>query len=286
MRTIPSLFLLSFLALAAPAADEAYDLRGPAPIKGQTIDTRSTLLLKDSTVRLTIAGQTLKIKQTMTITSHEEEKFLAIDGRQVTKTQAKILKDHTKTIANFMGEDTTEEQDGDLAGEVIVSERLADGKWKHTLVDNSPSDKQKKELDKRVGPECDDDLFPARTVPVGHAWNVDASKLKKFFGGSFSDLTGTVKQKFLRIEEVKGEKCAVIEVTGPIKGRMKDDDGDLDFEMDLKATSWRSLKTGIDVKDEIGGKMKMSGKQTTEDGAKADIVLDGTLSGKGTSALK
>lgn len=285
MRTTAILFVLSAFSLPLGAADETFDLRGPAPKKGQTIVTDSTLHLKDSTVLLTINGQKLKIKQDMTITSKEEEKFLAVEGRQVIKSQARVLKDHTKTIANFMGEDTTEDKDGDLAGEVIVSERLKDGKWKHTLVDTSPSDDQKKELDKRIGPENDDELFPSEKIGVGHTWSTDASKLKKFFGGSFSDLTGTVKQEFLRLEDVNGEKCAVIEVTGPIKGKMKDDDGDLDFEMDLKATTWRSLKTGIDVKDSIGGKIKMSGKQKIDD-EKADIVLDGTLSGSGTTKLK
>lgn len=285
MRTTAILFVMAACSLPLGAADETYDLRGPAPKKGQVLVTNSTLHLKDSTVHLTIGGQKLKITQTMTITSTEEEKFLTVDGRMVVKSQARILKDHTKTVANFMGEDTTEDKDGDLAGEVLISERLKDGKWKHTLVDNSPTVDQKKELDKRVGPENDDDLFPDDKVAVGHTWNTDASKLKKFFGGSFSDLTGTVKQKFLRLEDVNGEKCAVIEVTGPIKGKMKDDDGDLEFEMDLKATTWRSLKTGIDVKDSIGGKMKMSGKQKIED-EKADIVLEGTLSGSGTTKLK
>ena len=273
------------LAAGAVRADETYDLRGPAPVKGQTLASKSVLRMKDASVEIALGGQKLKATQTMTITSEEEEKFLAVDGRQVTRSQAKILKDHVKTVSELMGEDTTEDQDGELAGEVVVSERTGEGKWRHSLVDSKPSDKQKKELDKRLGPECDDDLFPEGKVKVGHAWTVDAGRMKKFFGNSFTDVSGKVRQKFVRVETVSGERCAVIEVAGPIKGKMKDEDGDLAFELDLKGTTWRSLKTGVDVKDTIGGRMRLAGKQKVED-TPADIVLEGTLKGEGTTTLK
>ena len=46
-----------------------------------------------------------------------------------------------------------------LEGEIIISERLGEGKWKHSLVDTKPTDKQKKELDNRIGMESDDELL-------------------------------------------------------------------------------------------------------------------------------
>lgn len=275
--------LLGLLAACATllASEKVYDLRGPGPRKGETFRSESVLHFKDSIVSLSVEGQVIRVKQSMTITSVEEERFLTVEGRQVIKSQTKVLKDHSKTVTHFMGEANTEEQEGALAGEVILSERQADGTWKHRLIDAQPTPEQKKELQKRVGPESDDELFPDKPVPVGHQWTVDAAKMQRFFGSSFSNLKGTVQQTFLRVEEFLGEPCAVIEAQGPVTGRMRDDEQDLRFEMDLKITTWRSLITGVDLKDQMTGKIRMTGKQALDGGVKADVVIEGKLSGSG-----
>lgn len=269
------------------AEDEAYDLRGPAPVKGQVYVSKSVMRIKNANVTVKAAGQTIDIKQSMTMTGEEEEKVLAVEGRQVTRSQAKVIKDEVATVAEFAGQTQEETKKNELQGEVILSERTGDGKWKHSLVDAKPTDEQKKELDKRLGPENDDDLFPAGKVKPGHAWAVDAAAMKKFFGNSFTDIKGKVDQKFVRVEDVDGEPCAVVESTGPIKAKMKDDDGDgnLSVELELKSTSWRSLKTGVDVKATYSGKIRMAGKQKM-DGVEADVELEGALSGESTTKLK
>lgn len=266
------------------ADDEAgYDLRGPAPKKGMVWHTKSTMRVKNADVTVKAGGETIKLKQTLTVTTEEEEKVLAVEGRQVTKSRAKVIKDQTEVTAD--GEKKVETNE--LEGEVIVSERTGEGKWKHTLVDNKPTDKQKKELDKRIGPENDDDLYPAGKVKVGHAWTVDAAAMKRFFGNSFTDVKGKLKQKFVRVEEVDGEECAVIESSGPIRAKMPDDDADepMDVEFDLKATAWRSLKTGIEVKSKYTGSIRIAGKQKVDD-IKADIVIAGPLTGESSTKLK
>jgi hypothetical protein len=267
------------------AADDGYDLRGPAPVKGQVYRSKSTFRVKGADVTLTAAGNTLKLKQTMTVTTEEEEKVLAVDGRTVAKSQAKVIKDRVVTVTDFNGDEQKQDEPGELEGQVIVSTRTPDGKWKHVLVDEKPTEKQKKELDKRVGPENDDELFPEGKVKVGHTWEVDAAHLKKFFGNTFTDVKGKLKQNFLRVEEVNGEMCAVVETTGPVTATMKEDDGDLKVQLTLKATGWRSLKTGVEVKGKFEGKIRMSGKQKI-DGAEADIVMEGPISGDGTTVLK
>ena len=281
----PALLLAGAVGLGRAAQDETYDLRGPAPVKGQVYVNKSVMKVKDANVTVKAGGQTLELKQTMTMTGDEEEKVLAVAGRQVTKSQAKIIKDVVDTVAEFGGQKQKDSKKNELQGEVIISERTGEGKWKHALVDNKPTDEQKKELDKRLGPESDDDLYPAGKVKVGHAWTVDAAAMKKFFGNSFSDIKGKMEQKFVRVEDVDGEACAVIEASGPIKAKMKDEDAKLDVELELKSTSWRSLKTGIDVKVKYDGKIRMSGKQKM-DGIDADITLEGGLSGEGSTKLK
>ena len=266
--------------------DEAVELRGPAPKKGDTTLSKSVFKIKDADVKLTVAGMKLEAKQTLTATEEEEVKVLAVDGRQATKVQTKMLKEKVDSSTSLGGGDPMKDtKEGELQGEVIISERSKEGKWKHSLVDNKPNDKQKKELDKRVGPENDDELYPEGKVKVGHAWTVDASALQRIFGGSIQELKGKIKMKFLAIEEVDGEMCAVIESVGVIKGVAKEDEGDLAVEMDMKGKTWRSLKTGLDIKDKASGTLKMSGK-VEMDGVKVDLVLEGPFTIDSTAKIK
>jgi hypothetical protein len=267
--------------------EKTYDLRGPAPIKGQVTISKTKMKIKDADTILKVAGQTIKVKVTMDITGEEEQKVLAVDGRNVTKCQSKIIKDRSDMVADFPGMQMPETIVNELEGEIVISERMGDDKWKHSLVDTKPTDKQKKELDNRNGIENEDDLYPAEKVKVGHTWKVEAKALTKLFGNSFTDITGELKQKFLKIEEVAGEECAVIESTGAVKGKMKDDEGEpnLDVEMDLKVTSWRSIKSGVDLKEKFEGKIKFSGTQKIDD-MKVEITLSGPLSGESSTKLK
>lgn len=273
------------LGQARAAQGETYDLRGPAPEKGHIYLSKAKMHIKNADLTIKAGGQTLNLTQSMTMTGEEEEKVLAVSGRTVTKSQAKVIKDTVDTVASFGGQEQKESKKNELQGEVIVSERTGDGKWKHTLVDTKPSDDQKKELNKRLGPESEDDLYPAEKVKVGHTWTVDAAAMKKFFGNSFTDIKGKMSQKFVKVEDYDGEACAVIESTGPIKAKMNDEDAKLAVELDLKSTTWRSLKTGMDVRVKYEGKIRMAGKQKM-DGIEADVDLAGALSGEGSTKLK
>jgi hypothetical protein len=174
----------------------------------------------------------------------------------------------------------------ELEGEIVISERVGD-KWKHSLVDTKPTEKQKKELDNRNGIENEDELYPAEKVKVGHKWKVEAKALTKIFGNSFTDIKGELMQHFVKLEDIEGEKCAVIDSEGTVKGKMKDDDGQptLDVEMELKVRSWRSIKTGVELKGTFEGKIKLAGKQKVGDEA-VDISLSGPLTGESSTRLK
>ena len=272
--------LAGMVGLSRAADDETYDLRGPAPKKGQVFVTKEVSKIKNANLEATVGGQTIKLKQTMTETTEEEVKFLAVDGRNVTKAQTKIVKKITE-----VGDE--EGKADELEGEVLISERLGEGKWKHTLVDNKPSAKQKKKLDRRTGPETDDELYPEAKVKVGHAWTVDAAAMKKFLGNDFTDISGKLKQKFVKVETVDGEECAVIESSGAIKGKMTDEDDDvLDVELTVtKVTTWRAIKTGVDIKSKMEGRLKLAGKKKI-DGADAELTLEGPLVVDSTTKMK
>jgi len=266
--------------------DKTYDLRGPAPQKGQVFVSTMKLKIKEADTTLKVMGQTLKLKMTMDMIGEEEQKVLTVDGHNVTKCQSKILKERAEITTDF-GDGKPIVEPTELEGEIVISERIADGKWKHSLVDTKPTEKQKKELDSRNGIENEDELYPAEKVKVGHTWTVEAKALTKLFGNSFTDIKGELKQKFVKLEMVEGEECAVIESEGLVKGKMKDDDGEptLNVEMDLKAKAWRSVKTGVELKGTFDGKIKMAGKQKM-DGVEVDVEMAGPMSGETTAKLK
>lgn len=285
-RGVAVAVVVGLVGTAAARQDGAeYDLRGPAPTKGQVLVHKSTFKIKDAKVAIKAAGVVLDAKQTLTAVEEEEVKYLAVEGRQVTKAQTRMMKEHVTTVTSLGGNDMEDEKDGDLQGEIIVSERTGPGKWKHTLVDSRPNAKQKKELDKRVGPESDDDLYPAGKVKVGHKWTVDASALQRVFGGSITELKGKLNMRFVRVEAVDGEECAVVESKGKITGIAKEDEGDLNVELDLDGLTWRALKSGIDVKDQAKGRIRMSGK-VDMDGQSLDLDLSGPITIEGTVRLK
>jgi hypothetical protein len=276
--------LFTALGLGRAADDEKYDLRGPAPQKGQVFLSKSTLKIKNADATIKIGGQEIAMKLDLVVTSEEEAKVLAVDGRNVTKCQTKIIKERADVTATFGGQEMSHTEPTALEKETVFSERDGD-KWKHSLLDTKPTEKQKKELDNRNGIENDDDLYPKEKVAVGHKWTVDAVALNKLLGNSFTAVKGKIAQKFLKVEEVDGEKVAVVESTGKITAKMKEDgEPTVDVEMDLKVTTWRSLKTGLAVKEKFEGKIKLSGT-VKMDGAEAEMTLNGPITGDSTSKL-
>ncbi len=288
MRTICRAAGLALaLAVLAPARaeDEAYDLRGPAPAKGQVTVTKTTFKITNADVVLMVGGMKLDATQTLTAFAEEHVKVLAVEGRQATKVQTKVVKEQVESSTKIAGQNIDEKKPGELQDETIISERTENGKWKHKLLDTNPTEKQKKELDKRVGPENQDELYPAGRVKPGHTWTVNATALQRIFGGSISDLKGMMNMKFVRVEKLDGEDCAVIDFEGKITGVSKEDEGTLDVELELKGTTWRSVKTGLDVKDKATGKVRMSGK-ISMDGTEVDITLTGPVVIESTAKRK
>jgi hypothetical protein len=285
MRTAFTFLILSLGTLPAFAQD-TYDLRGPAPVKGSVITENSTFSMKDATMTMKINGQEISINMKVTATGQEEKTIQEVQGRDVTKYRTKVQKADNNVVTSFGGMEMKENKPGSLVGEIILSEKK-NGKWKHLLVDGQPSDEQKKELDKLTGIENDDEAFPKEKVKVGHAWEVDASKLKSLTGNQFTDVSGTIKQKFLRIEKIDGEDCAVIESSGTMKGKLKldDDMGSPEGSMTIKGIGWKSLKTGYEVKGEFEGTMKFAGKMKIM-GEEVDMTMEGPITGKTSVKVK
>ncbi len=285
------LFVAAALNLAASAfaaplpKDEVYDLRGPAPKKGLVSRDTMRFTMKNANIELDLGGDMkLDGKMDMTSFTEKEEEILAVDGRNVTKVRTKLLKDEMDRKTTLRGQEPQKENEKKtLVGEIIFSELTKNG-WKHSLEDATPSDKQKKELKDFDNPENDDDLFPAERVKAGHAWDIDPKAFKKVLGSKMTDPKGTGKAKFVRVETFDGEPCAVIEMDIDIKGRLKQEDSDLEVHLKGKIVSYRSIAEGIDRKFSINGDAKFAGT-VEEDGMKLKMEFSGKMSGDGTSKI-
>jgi hypothetical protein len=246
--------------------------------------SKGTLKITDADTKLKVMGQKVELKMTMNAKSEEEAKVLAVDGRNVTKCQTKIVSEVMEVSADIGGEAMS--IPSELQGEIIISERTGDT-WKHSLVDTKPTEKQKKDLDNRNGIENDDELYPKEKVKVGATWKVDAKALAKLLGNSFTDIKGELEQKFLKTEDVDKQKCAVVESKGKVTAKMKDEDGKptMDVELDLTVTTWKAIESGVAVKEKFEGKIKLKGTQKIDD-VNAEIEMSGPIVGESTTKMK
>jgi hypothetical protein len=278
--------LFTAFNLGRAADDETYDLRGPAPEVGQVMTHKETLKIKDADATVKVAGQKIDLKLDIVVTDEEVIKILAVKGRDVIKSQARIIKQRVDTTANVGGKKTSQTEPTELEKETIIS--VWDGKnWKHSLVDTKPTDKQKKELDNRNGLENDDELYPEEKVKVGYTWTVDRSEaLGKILGSPFADVKGKVNRKFTKIDEVDNEKVAVIESTAKLTAKMKEDgEPTTDAELEMKITTWRSIKTGTTVKEKFDGKIKLAGTVKMDD-MNVEMTLSGAITSESTTKLQ
>jgi hypothetical protein len=268
--------LLVAVALTGCSAGPPQLLRGPARQKGEASRTEFRMTLKNGKIVLRGGGQSTEGTWSMTSTAVEDDEFLEVEGRQVTKLRTTVLTDDYSESMKIEGETQNKSEPGPLLGETILRQRLG-GKWKNTLVGKDPTPKQQKELDALPERENDDDLLPEDPVKPGYTWKLDATRLRKHFGSSCTGLTGESKKTFVRTTTFGGEECLLIDIVMDVKGKMLDDDNnELDVELKAKGSAHQSLRTGYDVRTTMTGTMKMSGT-VLENGQRVHIEMSGEV---------
>jgi len=240
--------------------------------------------MKNADISIGIGGLNLEGKMDMVHTTDKEIEFLGVDGRKVVKLRTKMVKDETKRKTTINGEAMDETEKRELTGEAVFSELIKD-KWKHSLEDTKPSEKQLKELKNFDEPIPDDDLYPAEKIKVGHTWDVSAEALKKVLGSKVEKIAGKGKSTFVRVEKVGEEECAVIETELEIKAKMKEDDNDIDVDLKGKVIVHRSIALCVDLKSKMEANATFNGK-VEEDGMKADVKFSGKLTAEGKTEIK
>jgi hypothetical protein len=276
--------LLSLAALAA-GNEATYDLRGPAPKKGQKITQKGTFKLTDgkNTTDDGTESTTLDISQSGA--GDEEEEVLAVEGRKVTKARLKIGKAYSEVTVTVGGKEQVAKETRALSGETVVMEKVK-GKWKKELAGGGkPTEKQKQELEK-IEPPADEGLtYPDKKVAKGHKWDVKPEHAARLLGGDLTGVTGKATGHFRAVEKVSGESCAVIDFEMDLKGTPASGDKTTTLSFKGKSTVHRSLKSGVDLKLKTEGSMRMRSK-FEEGGKTVETDLRGKLTWVRTASVK
>lgn len=277
---VGTVVLLAALGVGRAADEDTFDLRGPAPQKGQEFVTKTALAIKGADTVVKSGAETVKSKLALLVTLEEEVTVMEVAGRDVTKYRTKIVRDRVETSGP--DKDVKHTEPSVLEKETVLGTR-AGKKWQHALVDNRPTEKQTRELAERSGIENSDGLYPVEKVKIGHAWTTDAGISNRVLSNSLSDIKGKLDQKFVKVEDLDGQRVAVIESSGKITGKMKGAGAPaLDATIELKQTTWKSLKTGTEVRAILEGKIELAGT-VKDDGAKIDVAISGPISGESTT---
>lgn len=281
MRKLSGLVVV-FVTFGAARAAEDFDLRGPGPLKDAQYTTTGKLEVKGADAEMKRGAAVVKFKLGLTVTLEEDVKLLEVNGRDVKKLQTKLRRDRAETVGLAKG--AAQIEPSVLEQEMIVS--TLDGKaWKHTLAGGKPTEIQVKALAEFAGFASADALYPDEKVKVGHVWTADASGLDRLLGHTLTDVKGKLDRKFVKIEPLDGEQLAVVESTGKVSGKLKGNgDQPPSADVDVKHTAWKSLKTGLVVRESFTGTLAVTGR--TKDGdVITELTIKGPISGESTTKV-
>lgn len=264
-----------FIPTIAFAEDDvAIDLRSPAPQVGLKFREVGRMEMKGLDLTMKSAGKILNTAK-MDISAEEEKQYevLAVEEGVVTKFKTRIVKDETNTKTQAPeGEPQRSEDLGDLAGQVVISEKIKKA-WTHTLAEGEPTEKQKAAL-ADLPPWEDNDGVPAAKQKIGDSWDMDATHIKKYVGESYTAMSGKVKVTLTGLKKVDGQLCAFMEIKGTIKGKLKAEGNEKVVTFGITATDSFSLKHGISLKSDGEFTIKATGKEKVDD-MEIDVIMEG-----------
>ena len=119
--------------------------------------------------------------------------------------------------------------------------------WSAKAKEGEFTELQQEEVDEKVSSlNKPHSPYSYEAKKIGDTWETDISKSTGFFASASSNnTTGSVKMKFLGIEDYAGHQCAKLEATFSITG--KGDKGIVDISMKGSAIIHRSLTHFIDL---------------------------------------
>lgn len=278
---IPSLFLC--LPLSVFAADEEYDLRGPASVKGQIITFTNKTNYKNALRTVKSGDRSFDDRFEDITTKEKETEILNVANGEASSIRIKVIKDSSEEIRQKGKRTVRRTRANTLDGQFIYGERTKDG-WKYSLEDVTPTDDQKQALKDYSSFRGDDELLPKGKFKVGHEWKITSDMFKKIMH-SFRDVEAKGAGKFLRVEKDGDQDVAVMQLDFEFTGTASNDGMTRNVKITSKNLVTRSLKTGYDLKSNGSGKLEIKSKGDV-DGEKVDIVFTADIVDEETTKVQ
>jgi ribosomal protein S6E (S10) len=266
------------------AAEEEYDLRGPAPVKGQIITLSSKTNYKNAVRTIKTGGNTIEDRFNEVTTKEKETEVLAVENGVATRVRVKVVKDVSEESRAKGKRTARATRPNRLDGQVLFGE-LVKGEWKYTLDDVTPTPEQKRALKEYQPFRAEDELLPSGKVKVGHEWEIGKEQFQKVLGNQLTDIDAKGSAKFLRVEKDGDDSIAILEMKFELTGKTEEDGLKMEMKLSGKHQIHRSLKTGYDIKESGTGKMSVKGKGEI-DGEKVEIDFSADIVDEETSKVK
>ena len=270
----------------APALQAGYILAkkdAMLPV-GSEIARETKESLNDATIQISAQGQ--DIQGTMSSENLQTEKLTILSTTQM-RLHTKPTAVTAKIVVNDAEQDTPKEKSGPLDSLNVLLEKH-DGKWVASLENgSSPSDAQKKALEKQAANFNSADevlLYGDSPRQPGDKWEVDISTLQAFGGFLAGTAKGKIELEFVEITSFEGVECAVIKATYSTTGKTSEEDGQASMNATLKATNttYRSISDLTDLQSTIEGDIEIKGPA----GENAELTIKGKSRSVTTSSIK
>ena len=270
---------------SAAGAAETYNLRG-APVKGATRRAELDLTMTDAQMTFKAGPLSFSGVMTLHVQSSDDLEILEAGDGQVRKGRLNHVLDKSAmsmrmTMPDGTVETENDDENGPLHGRAEAIEHTG-GRWTRTLEGAAATPQQARLL---KDPPMDDAMYPT-ALKVGESWTQTGPELRRWLGGDFMSTSGEIKNTLLSVDVQQGEKVAVIESVGEVRGTMLDDNNrETEISMGIQGTVRRSLDRAVDLDGTSQGAMKLSG-EIVQDGVAVTMSVTGRYTARITGTLR
>lgn len=266
------ILVLAFLSScgSAPIVDEGYDLKGPGFSKGAII--KSSMKLSIENAKMTFSTLWGQGSGKVSGVFKEITEMEVLKSFQSGIPKVKITYLHASDVMEFTieGETSKEETFGPLCGETAIFE-FRNGKWEFEKMGRAYTPEQLEELKL----ECEGlsfdyypgKFYPDKRVKPGYSWAIEGPEIVRLFGTDIKDGKGSIECTFDKVVTYLDQKCALIQFSFDVSGRMVYEGGDsINITMELSGFTYRSLESHLVIRDEGEGNIGLEGDIQTEAG--------------------
>lgn len=270
-------------SVEANRSADTYSLRGGAVPAGLKLEETAKFDLNNMQMTLDMGPQKQTITMDVSVDRKIETEITDATDRDVTGVLVTIDKQTSDMSMNAGGQNQKQQEKSKLVGKTLKGTKSEDGTWTFEAARGSLNDEEKAELDQLDGFDQFDELLPEEAVEVGHTWSTKGAELEellKSMGGQgvegIKSVKGEAKGKFVKIEQVDGVDCAVIEVDLDLTADAEFQGQAAEIKIDASLEFTRRLDYGINLDSDTSGKLSIEAN-VNEGGQKMSMKMAGPI---------